>query len=61
MLQTLNETSSEIGQYSVQKNMTTEIQQNLLELSVHILFYHPNRSACLQEKCFKCHSNCPIT
>ena len=61
MLQTSYETSSEIGQYSVQKLGTTEIQQNLLELSVHILFYHPNRSVCLQDKCFKCPSNCLIT
>ena len=51
MPQISNETSSEIGQYSVQKHRTTEIQQNLLELSVHILFYRPNRSACLQDKC----------
>ena len=44
MLQISYETSSEIGQYSVQKLGTTEIQQNLLELSAHILFYHPNQS-----------------
>ena len=61
MLQISSETSSEIGQYSVQKHRTTEIQQNLLELSVHTLFYHPNRRACLQDKCFKCPSNFVIT
>ena len=35
MFPILNENSSKIGQYSVQKHRTTEIQQNLLELSAY--------------------------
>ena len=51
MFPILNESSSKIGQYSVQKHRTTEIQQNLLELIAFILCY-PNQSACLQESVF---------
>ena len=52
MFPILNESSSKFGQYSVQKHITTEIQQNLLELSTFILCYHPNQIACLHDSVF---------
>ena len=61
MFPILNENSSKIGQYSVQKHRPTEIQQNLLELSAFILPISGQYRPCLKLDLFQSYGQLKVS